>query len=904
MNQSTANQPGDKLPETGFPFDDAPVVSQGSNTVIHPERNAALLSQTFITDQLSSLPAATSGIWKRLFVIPDALNPDDSNSGPAGIQLGHFQIEERIGSGGMGAVFRANDLSLQRDVALKILSPHASRDQSSIQRFLNEARAAARLDHENIARVFYQGEDHGLNYIAFEYVIGQNVRDMIHAKSLLDPATALNYTLQIAIALKHTSEAGVIHRDIKPSNVIITPNGRAKLVDLGLARKQNSESVGELTVAGTTLGTFDYISPEQAKDPRTADVRSDIYSLGCTLYHMLTGVPPYPEGTVLQKLLDHQGKESPDPRQINPQVPPALADVVKKMMSSQPKERHATPEELINDFSFLARSMGLRGMHAESLVWQRPAIPVEKSFWQKHLGWIVTAAALILLVLFIERFPNSTNSHSSTDDTHLAQTNSKDKSVKPPASNNNNPNNLTGTTSSLGSNTADSSNTNGDSKATDIQQPSNIVIENPNGKTSGNNGGASNAELFPPVQNEQPAIAIVGGKTYKTLEAACLEAKDGAVIELAFNGRRPGAGEKNIRIANKKITIRAGKNKDGKLFQPLIEFAPTENSATDDLQLVTLLNGSVDFYDINLSLIVNEEIEAENWIFFSMRESDKLRLQGVQLSVQNPGHRNVAIVELATSLGGELDSLESMTKSTNDQPPEFLIKISESFIRGDCDLFVDRHVSAGRFDIEKSIIAIEGTLLKNLGDHLDMPQEGARLSLQLEHVTAILGKSLIRMKNDILRREMLPVNVTARNSIMATNTSNPLIFMSGSDTADDQRRLLRWQGEKNFYDQYQSFWTIETKEEMTKTESRDFEGWLQIWTATQDSSDVSAQNKGLKWKKKSWLDQEMIDITPSLLALDSTTEETRTLHAATDGSDIGVDIAKFVLDKKEIKEEN
>ncbi|VAX40211.1 hypothetical protein MNBD_PLANCTO02-1025, partial [hydrothermal vent metagenome] len=376
-----------------------------------------------------------------------------------------------------------------------------------------------------------------------------------------------------------------------------------------------------------------------------------------------------------------------------------------------------------------------------------------------------------------------------------------------------------------------------------------------------------------------------------------------AVIELAFNGRRPGAGEKNIRIANKKITIRAGKNKAGKLFQPLIEFAPTENSATDDLQLVTLLNGSVDFYDINLSLIVNEEIEAENWIFFSMRESDKLRLQGVQLSVQNPGHRNVAIVELATSPGGELDSLESMTKSANGQPPEFLIKISESFIRGDCDLFVDRHVSAGRFDIEKSIIAIEGTLLKNLGDHLDMPQEGARLSLQLEHVTAVLGNSLIRMKNDVLRREMLPVNVTARNSIMATNTSNPLIFMSGSDTADDQRRLLRWQGEKNFYDQYQSFWTIETKEEMTKTESRDFEGWLQIWTATQDSSDVSPQNKGLKWKKKSWLDQEMIDITPSLLALDSTTEETRTLHAATDGSDIGADIATFMVDKKEIEEE-
>jgi serine/threonine-protein kinase len=112
--------------------------------------------------------------------------------------------------------------------------------------------------------------------------------------------------MQLAAALSHTAAAGVIHRDIKPSNVLITPQGRAKLVDLGLARKESADASAELTVAGTTLGTFDYISPEQAKDPRSVDVRSDIYSLGCTLYHMLTGEPPYPEGTVLQKLLDQR----------------------------------------------------------------------------------------------------------------------------------------------------------------------------------------------------------------------------------------------------------------------------------------------------------------------------------------------------------------------------------------------------------------------------------------------------------------------------------------------------------------------------------------------------------------------------------------------------------------------
>jgi serine/threonine-protein kinase len=212
-----------------------------------------------------------------------------------GVELGHFSIIERIRSGGMGAVFRARDMRLNRVVALKILPPALSRDTLIVQRFKNEAQAAAQLDHENIARVFYVGEEQGLHFIAFEYVTGINVRELIQQQGQIPVGDALNYALQMASALVHTAAQGVVHRDIKPSNIIITPAGRAKLVDLGLARKENrDEEEVDLTMAGTTLGTFDYISPEQARDPRTADVRSDIYSLGCTLYHMLTGAPPYP----------------------------------------------------------------------------------------------------------------------------------------------------------------------------------------------------------------------------------------------------------------------------------------------------------------------------------------------------------------------------------------------------------------------------------------------------------------------------------------------------------------------------------------------------------------------------------------------------------------------------------
>ncbi len=141
----------------------------------------------------------------------------------AGITIGHFTIQKRIGVGGMGSVFLASDERLKREVALKVLAPSLALDQTSVQRFQNEAQAAARLDHDNIARVFYSGEESGLYYIAYEYVPGQNLRDLIRSKGWLEPAEAVNYAIQLTAALNHTSSAGVIHRDIKPSNVLITP---------------------------------------------------------------------------------------------------------------------------------------------------------------------------------------------------------------------------------------------------------------------------------------------------------------------------------------------------------------------------------------------------------------------------------------------------------------------------------------------------------------------------------------------------------------------------------------------------------------------------------------------------------------------------------------------------------
>ncbi len=415
-SQTGQSSPGGSASSGAFAFPALPVLSHRPETVVNPEGRRPEGEDAF-PSPAEAQPA--SSVWQRLF--PASLGSTDENLDeptptPEGFELGHFVLQERIGIGGMGAVFRALDTRLQRVVALKVLGPAQSRDESSVKRFQNEASAAARLDHDNIARVYYIGEDHGLHFIAFEFITGTNLRDLIREGGPITPADAVNYTIQIAGALNHTYAAGVVHRDIKPSNIIITPAGRAKLVDLGLARKQNSESAADLTLAGTTLGTFDYISPEQAKDPRTADVRSDIYSLGCTLYHALTGMPPYPEGTVLQKLLDHQGKEAPDPALKNRHVPPDLSAICRKMMASDPKQRYATPEQLVRDLMPIAARLGLKGLPADGLIW-RHITPPKESFWERNLGWVASVSVLLVIVFVIWRFPNlgSRSTTATTD---------------------------------------------------------------------------------------------------------------------------------------------------------------------------------------------------------------------------------------------------------------------------------------------------------------------------------------------------------------------------------------------------------------------------------------------------------------------------------------------------------
>ena len=273
--------------------------------------------------------------------------PDDGLQ--IGEMFGQFKIVRYVGGGGMGHVYEAFDCDLERKVAIKVLPKKKAEDAAVVARFLNEAKSSARLNHENIAQVYLFGNVSGIPYIALEYVEGVNLRDWVRNNGALDLSDAINYVLQTASALSHAASHGVTHRDVKPSNIIVTPQKRVKLIDMGLARILRTSADDDLTESGVTLGTFDYISPEQAKDPRLADVRSDVYSLGCSFYFFLTASPPFPDGTALQKLLMHQGDEAPDVRVRNPAIPVEIAAVIRKMMMKNPKDRYQTPDLLIQD---------------------------------------------------------------------------------------------------------------------------------------------------------------------------------------------------------------------------------------------------------------------------------------------------------------------------------------------------------------------------------------------------------------------------------------------------------------------------------------------------------------------------------------------------------------------------
>ena len=267
-----------------------------------------------------------------------------------GFSIGKYKLLERIGVGGMGQVFLCEHMFMKRRVAIKVLPPAKAEQPAALGRFYREARAAGSLEHPNIVRTHDIDQDGNLHFIVMEYVDGSNLLEIVKKFGPMDCGRAAHYTKQVAVGLDFAFKSGVIHRDVKPGNILIDRKGLARVLDLGLARFFNDQS-DMLTVKyddKIVLGTADYVAPEQVANSHAVDVRADVYALGATLYFLLAGHPPFPTGTVSQKLLWHRTKEPTPIRQLRPEVPEGLAAILAKMMAKDPAVRYQSPAEIVN----------------------------------------------------------------------------------------------------------------------------------------------------------------------------------------------------------------------------------------------------------------------------------------------------------------------------------------------------------------------------------------------------------------------------------------------------------------------------------------------------------------------------------------------------------------------------
>jgi serine/threonine protein kinase len=269
-----------------------------------------------------------------------------------GFFLGKYKLLDHLGTGGMSTVYLAEHVLMHQRRAIKVLPKHRVNDSSYLARFRLEAQATAKLDHRNIVRAYDIDHEKDQHYIVMEYVRGRDLQGIVKEDGPLPLNVACRYIIQAAEGLEHAHEIKLIHRDIKPANLLVDERGVVKVLDLGLALFSNSD-MASLTIAHNenVLGTADYLSPEQALNSHQVDHRADIYSLGCTLYYLLTGHPPFPEGTLAQRISKHQSQMPDDLRKDRPDCPRDLADICMKMMQKKPQNRYQSAREVAEALS-------------------------------------------------------------------------------------------------------------------------------------------------------------------------------------------------------------------------------------------------------------------------------------------------------------------------------------------------------------------------------------------------------------------------------------------------------------------------------------------------------------------------------------------------------------------------
>ncbi|MGI8977703.1 MAG: serine/threonine-protein kinase [Pirellulaceae bacterium] len=268
------------------------------------------------------------------------------------LSLGNYVLMEEIGAGGMGQVFKARHRRMDRIVAVKLLPAAMTNDQAAIARFEREVKAAAKISHPNIVAAFDADQAGGDHFLVMEFVDGSDLSALVKKDGPLPVDKAVNYILQAARGLEAAHAEGIVHRDIKPANLLLDKKGIVKILDMGVARLSgdvDAPTQAELTSTGVVMGTVDYMAPEQALNTKTADARADIYSLGCSLFYLLTGRATFGGDSLVAKLLAHREQPIPVLTEARPEVPEAVAAVFSKMLAKKTEERYQSMSEVIAD---------------------------------------------------------------------------------------------------------------------------------------------------------------------------------------------------------------------------------------------------------------------------------------------------------------------------------------------------------------------------------------------------------------------------------------------------------------------------------------------------------------------------------------------------------------------------
>ncbi|GAB4194598.1 MAG: hypothetical protein Kow00105_08830 [Phycisphaeraceae bacterium] len=333
-------------------------------------------------------------------------------------QIPGYQILERLGSGAMATVYKARQLSLDRLVAIKVLPRRHTNNQDFVKRFIAEGRAAAKLNHPNIVGAIDVGQAGDTYYFVMEYVEGRSVFEEIQEKGPYSEEDALKIAIDIAKALDHAHKAGFVHRDVKPKNIMLTVDNVAKLADMGLARAVSDREAAEAE-AGKAFGTPYYISPEQIKGELDVDKRADIYSLGCTLYHMVTGRVPFDGPNPSAVMRKHLNTDATPVDHINPNLTRGLAEIIEVCMAKDRKQRYASAGDLLRDLEAVARGeppplarkmFDLSQLSAldqsagplEIVQLNEPESIVESPlFWVAAIGWFGVVLLLVIVVMML-----------------------------------------------------------------------------------------------------------------------------------------------------------------------------------------------------------------------------------------------------------------------------------------------------------------------------------------------------------------------------------------------------------------------------------------------------------------------------------------------------------------------